>query len=149
MTALAKMKMPEKILDQSLEDAFPDVNPGEFPFGNLVLIQMKRPAYKTKGGLHLSGNDMQTEYDNTNVAKVIGFGPLCFKSRETGQEWPEGRWFKVGDYVRLSQHNCTTWTVPMPGTRGAGIEERVVFGYIDELHVRGLVLDPLATQAFF
>lgn len=149
MTALAKMKMPEKILDQSLEDAFPDVHPGEVPFGSLVLIQMKRAASKTKGGVILSGNDQQTEYDNTKVAKVISLGTLCFKNRETGETWPEGPWFKIGDYVRLSQHNCTTWTVGMPGTRGIGIEERIVFGYIDELHVRSLVQDPLATAAFF
>lgn len=149
MTSLAKMKMPEKILDQSLEDAFPAVDPGEVPFGSLVLIQMKRAAFKTKGGLILNENDQQTEYDNTKVAKVLALGPLCFKSRETGKPWPEGQWFKVGDYVRMSQHNATTWTVPLPGTRGIGIQERVIFGYMDELHVRGLVLDPMSVQAFF
>lgn len=149
MTALAKMKMPERILDQSLADAFPAVDPGERPFGSLVLIQIKRPAFKTKGGVILSGNDQQTEYDNTKVAKVIALGPLAFCNRETGKSWPEGHWFKVGDYVRMSQHNATTWTVALPGTRGIGIEERVVFGYIDELHVRSLVNDPLATTAFF
>jgi co-chaperonin GroES (HSP10) len=149
MTSLAKMKMPEKILDQSLGDAFPAVDPGEVPFGNLVLIQMKRAAFKTKAGVILSANDQQTEYDNTKVAKVLALGPLCFKSRADGTEWPEGKWFNVGDFVRLSQHNTTTWTVALPGTRGIGIEERVVFGYIDELHVRSLVMDPLATQAFF
>jgi hypothetical protein len=37
----------------------------------------------------------------------------------------------------------------LPGTRGIGIEERVVIGYIDELHVSGLVNNPLATKAFF
>ncbi len=149
MTALAKMKMPDKILDQSIEDAFPDVDPGEYPFGSLVLIQIKRPAYRTKAGMYLTDPDMQTEYDNTKVAKVIRMGPLCFKNRETGKDWPEGKWFKAGDYVRMSQHNATTWTVPMPGTRGVGIEERIVFGYIDELHVRSLVQDPMAAQAFF
>jgi co-chaperonin GroES (HSP10) len=143
------MKMPEAILDQTVADAFPDVDPGEVPFGNLVLVQIKRPPFRTKAGLHLTGNDQQTEYDNTKVAKVIALGPLCFKSRDTGTEWPEGRWFKQGDYVRLSQHNCTTWTVSMPGTRGVDIEERIVFGYIDELHIRSLVKDPMASKAFF
>jgi hypothetical protein len=149
MTSLAKMKLPEKILDQTLDDAFPAVDPGEVPFGSLVLIQIKRPPFKTKGGILLGEGSQQTEYDNTKVAKVLALGPLCFKSRETGQDWPEGKWFQVGDYVRMSQHNATTWTVPMAGTRGIGIEERVVLGYMDELHVRGLVQDPLATQAFF
>jgi co-chaperonin GroES (HSP10) len=149
MTILANMKKPSSILDQTLEAAFPDVDPGERPCGSLILIQVKRAATRTKGGLHLTSSDQQTEYDNTKVAKVIALGPLAFKNRETGVEWPERAWFKVGDYIRLSQHNATTWTVPLPGTRGIGIEERVVFGYMDELHVRGIVNDPMATEAFF
>jgi co-chaperonin GroES (HSP10) len=143
------MKRPPSILDQSLADAFPDVDPGESPCGSLILVQVKRPAFKTRGGIELTGNDQQTEYDNTKVAKVIKLGPLAFKNRDSGKDWPEGRWFDVGSYVRLSQHNLTTWTVPIPGTRGIGIEQRVVFGYIDELLIRGTVVDPLATQAFF
>lgn len=149
MTTLANMKKPASILDQSITDAFPEVDPGERPCGSLILIQVKRPAFRTKAGIHLTESDRQTEYDNTKVAKVIAVGPLAFKSRETGAAWPEGRWFEVGDYIRLSQHNAQTWTVPLPGTRGIGLEERVVFGYMDELHVRGIVQDPMATQAFF
>lgn len=149
MTALAKMKLPSYQLDQTLDDAFPAVDPGESPYGSLVLVQMKRPALKTKGGIALTGNDAQTEYDNTKVAKVLRLGPVCFRNRETGAAWPEGAWFKEGDYIRLSQHNVRSWSVPVPGTRGIGKEERIVLGYIDELHVQGRVEDPLATQAFF
>jgi co-chaperonin GroES (HSP10) len=149
MTSVAKIKLPESILDQTLENAFPAIDPGETPFGSLVLVQIKRPPFRTKAGIHLTQDDLKTEYDNTSVAKVIAIGPMAFKSRDTGAPWPEGEWFKVGDYVRLSQHNVSTWTLPVPGTKGYGIEERIVVGYIDELHVRGLVSDPLATQAFF
>jgi co-chaperonin GroES (HSP10) len=150
MTSLAKIKLPPpSILDQTLEDAFPDVDPGEEPAGSLLLLQIKRPALKTKGGIRLTGNDQQTEYDNTKVAKVVAMGPLAFCSRETGKVWPEGRWVEVGDYIRISQHNVRTWTVPLPGTRGIGLEERVVFGYMDELHIQSKVRDPMATEAFF
>lgn len=149
MTALAKIKMPESILDQTIEAAFPAVDPGETPTGSKLLLQIKRPAFKTKGGIQLSGNDRQTEYDNTKVAKIIAAGPLAFCNRETGKEWPEGRWAQIGDYIRISQHNVQTWTVPLPGTRGIGIEERVVFGYMDELLMQSIVKDPMATEAFF
>jgi co-chaperonin GroES (HSP10) len=149
MTALAKMKAPAAIIDQSIEDAFPEVDPGERPLGNLILIQIKRPAFRTKAGIHLTESDQQTEYDNTKVAKVIAIGPLAFRNRETGEIWPEREWFKVGDFIRFSQHNARTWTVAIPGTRGIGIEERIVLGYMDELQVQGLVTDPLATKAFF
>jgi co-chaperonin GroES (HSP10) len=149
MTAVSKMKLPESILDQTLETAFPAVIVGEKPFGNLVLVQIKQAAFKTKSGFMLTDADMKTEFDNTKVAKVLALGPLAFCSRDTGKEWPEGKWFNVGDYVRLSQHNVRSWTIPLPGTRGVGVDERIVVGYIDELHVQGLVDDPLATQAFF
>jgi co-chaperonin GroES (HSP10) len=149
LTSLTAIKLPTAIIDQSIEDAFPAIDPGEKPFGSLVLVQIKRPPFRTKAGLHLTSNDQQTEYDNTKVAKVLALGPLAFHSRDTGLPWPEGKWFNVGDYVRLSQHNVKTWTVDLPGTRGIGIEERVVIGYIDELHVSGLVNNPLATKAFF
>jgi hypothetical protein len=149
VTDLKRMKMPESILDQSIDQAFPTVDPGETPTGSLLLVQIKRPAFKTRGGIQLSSGDMQTEYDNTKVAKIIAAGPLAFCNRETGKAWVEGTWAKVGDYIRLSQHNVTSWTVPLPGTRGLGLEERVVFGYIDDLLIRSTVNDPMATEAFF
>src|SRR5271166_2556583 len=143
------MKRIEAILDQTLEDAFPAVEPGETPCGSLLLIQIKKPAFKTKAGLELTGSDQATEFDNTQVAKVLAMGPLAFHSRDTQKLWPEGRWVKVGEYIRVSQHNAKTWTVPMPGTRGATLQDRVTFGYLDDLLIQGIVKDPLATKAFF
>jgi hypothetical protein len=151
VTTLAKIRLPAPTyeLDQSLEQAFPQVDPGETPAGSLLLLQIKHPALKTKGGIELTGNDLQTEYDNTKVAKVLAMGPVAFCSRDTGKLWPEGRWVEVGQYVRISQHNVRTWTVPIPGTRGIGKEQRVVLGYMDELHIQGIVKNPMSTEAFF
>ena len=151
MTTLAKVKLPqpESLIHQTMEDAFPDVDPGEKPLGSLVLLQIKRPATKTKSGFQLSGYDMETEFDNTKIAKVIAMGRLAFCSRTTGEQWPEGAWVKVGDYIRISQHNVGTWTIPMPGTRGTTIEDRITFGLMDDLQCKSIVDDPLKTKAFF
>lgn len=148
MTTLKKMKT-KSLLDQSLASAFPDVDPGERPLGSLVLLQVKRAATKTVSGFILPEEAQKTEFDNTQVAKVIALGVLAFHSRDTGLPWPEGAWVKVGDYVRISQHNLKTWTVPIPGTGGKGQDERVTFAYIDDLHLAGEVDDPLAVKGFF
>jgi co-chaperonin GroES (HSP10) len=151
MTTLAKMKVPqpESIIHQDMDDAFPDVQPGETPCGSLVLLQIKRPATKTKSGFQLSGYDMETEFDNTKIAKVIALGPIAYHSRTDGKPWPEGPWVKVGDFIRISQHNVGTWTVPMPGTRGATIEDRITFGLMEDHYAKSIVDDPLKTKAFF
>jgi co-chaperonin GroES (HSP10) len=149
MTKLSDLKPPTALLDQSLDDAFPDVDPGEIPLGSTVLVQVKRAATRTKAGLVLSASDQATEFDNTKVAKVLALGPLAYHTRDDMRLWPEGAWVKPGDYVRLSQHNVRGWTVPMPGTRGATVEDRITFGYIDDLLITGIVKDPMATRAFF
>jgi co-chaperonin GroES (HSP10) len=143
------MKPIARLLDQSLEDAFPNIDPGETPCGSLLLIQVRRAANKTKAGIVLTGADQATEFDNTHVAKVIKVGALAYHTRDDMKPWPEGAWVKEGDYIRFSQHNAKTWTVPLPGTRGIDISERVTFGYLNDLHVSGIVKDPLATKAFF
>ena len=148
MTTLSKMKIT-KVLDQSLESAFPGVDPGETPLGSLVLLQVKQAATKTASGFILPEHDQKTEFDNTQIAKVVALGCLAFHSRDSGTPWPEGAWVKVGDYVRVSQHNLKKWTVPLPGTNGNGIEERVTFALIDDLHLASLVKDPLNVKGFF
>lgn len=37
---------------------------------------------------------------NTQTAKIVALGPLAYRNRETAQDWPEGQWVKVGDFVR-------------------------------------------------
>lgn len=96
----------------SLEDAFPDVPPLVKPSGNLVLVQLRQPPLYTPGGIELERTTVQTEKDNTQVAKVIAIGPLAFHNRDTYQVWPEGAWCKVGDYVRVPKYQGDMWTVP-------------------------------------
>lgn len=137
------------MLSQTLEMAFPEVDPNEIPLGSKVLLQIKQPATKTTGGIVLSSYDIETEFDNTQVAKVLHVGPVAFRSRADLTPWPEGAWFMEGDYVRVSQHDGKRWTRPIPGTKGIGIEERVTFVLMEELHVASVVRDPLAARGFF
>ncbi len=85
-------------------DAFPDIAPPHRPVGYLIMVQLRMPALTTAGVVDLKPEEIQTERDNTQVAKVVALGEMAFKSRETGKEWPEGRWFNVGDFVRIPKY---------------------------------------------
>jgi co-chaperonin GroES (HSP10) len=146
--SITKLQLP-KSDEKKLSAAFPEVDPGERPLGQLVLLQVKQPMTKTDGGIVLTQSDIETEFDNTQVAKVIALGKLAYHTRDTMQSWPEGAWVAVGDYVRISQHNGKRWTKPIPGTRGSTVEERVTFVLIDDLHIASVIDDPLTVKAFF
>lgn len=148
MVQLAKIQ-PVSLLAQSLEEAFPVVDPNFIPSGQLVLLQMKQPATRTASGLVLTQNDIATEADNTQVGRVIELGPVAYRSRETLMEWPEGEWVKVGDYVRINKYHGDRWTVAIPGTKGYERHERVTFIAIEDLAIKGTIPDPMALQAFF
>ncbi len=61
-----------------LDEAFPPVDPGVKPFGSRVLVQIRLPKHKTKGGLLLIGETRDTEAWNTQVAVVRSIGELAF-----------------------------------------------------------------------
>jgi co-chaperonin GroES (HSP10) len=142
MTSLANMKKVS-LLDESLDSAFPPANPGVIPYGHRVLVQLKSSALKTVGGIILSEDATQTEFDNTKVAKVVAVGPGAFRSRDTNEIWPEGAWAKVGDYVRIPLHTNSqnSWTVAYKDTR-------IGFAIIDDLQLLGEQPDPFYIKAF-
>lgn len=155
MTNVAKLKKPS-LLVQTLDEAFPEVDPGTEPFGSLVLLQIKAAAVKTAAGLHIVQNTIETEADNTRVAKVIARGPLAFHSRDTGQPWPEGSWAKPGDFVRIGLYGGDRWkvlhdTVDIRGRDGRVERTEKVyaeFALLEDLALKGRVKDPLATLAY-
>lgn len=155
MTNVAKLKKPS-LLVQTLDEAFPDVDPGTEPFGSLVLLQIKAAAVKTAAGLHIVQNTIETESDNTRVAKVIACGPLAFHSRDTGKPWPEGAWAKPGEYVRIGLYGGDRWKVLYDTVEVRGRDGRIErtekvyaeFALLDDLVLKGRVKDPLATLAY-
>jgi co-chaperonin GroES (HSP10) len=127
-----------------LDMAFPAADPGITPLGSRVLVQIRTPETKTRGGIILTEGDKDTQMWNTQIAKVISVGPLAFHNRNTAELWPEGAWCKPGDYVRAPRYGGDRWT--SPAADGA----KAYYVLLNDLDVLGLVTsDPLAIKAFF
>jgi len=72
------------ILDyESIDQAFPEADPGLVPFGSRVLVQKRSPRETTRGGIVVPHETQETEFWNTQVAKVITLGPAAFKNRDS------------------------------------------------------------------
>ena len=131
-------------MSDDLELAFPKADPGIKPLGSRVLVQIRTPETRSKGGIILTDNSADTQMWNTQVAKVIAMGPLAFHNRNTAELWPEGAWCAVGDYVRAPKYGGDRWT--SPAENGA----KAYWVLLNDLDILGVVTcDPLAIKAFF
>lgn len=129
--------------EQTLQEAFPEADPGVIPFGNLVLVQIRSPKKKTAGGIILHSETTDTEKWNTQVAKIISIGPIAFKNRSTMEPWPEGAWCKEGDFVRVAKYGGDRWELPISDS------ETAMFVIFKDTELIGKVTgDPLAIRAF-
>lgn len=127
---------------ESLDEAFPNLDPGVQPFGPRLLVQVRSPKQKTKGGIALIEETRDTELWNTQVAKVIAVGPVAFKNRDTLAEWPEGQWCKPGEFIRVPKYGGDRWQVTRNGITA-------MFAVIRDLDVTGKIPgDPLEIAAF-
>jgi co-chaperonin GroES (HSP10) len=129
---------------QSMEDAFPDVEPTTEPLGGRVLVQLRRTSKKSAGGIVLVEETRDTQKWNNQVAKIVALGPLAFRNRETKEFWPEGAWVRVGDYVRVPRWNGDRIEVPVKGS-----DEPVVFVVFNDHELISKVKgDPLAVRTY-
>ena len=128
----------------SLDEAFPPCDPGIQPFGSRVLVQIRTPKNKTKGGIILTSETRETDAWNTQIAKVLSMGALAYKSRSTMEPWPEGDWCAEGEFVRVPKYGGDRWTV-----KTADGENEAMVVIFNDLDIVGKVTgDPLATKAF-
>lgn len=128
----------------SLDEAFPPCDPGIQPFGSRVLVQIRTPKQKTKGGIILTSETRETDAWNTQIAKVVSVGSLAFKNRTTMDPWPEGSWCQEGDFVRVPKYGGDRWTVKT--TDG---EDEALLVIFNDLDLVGKVTgDPLTIKAF-
>ena len=126
-----------------LDEAFPPCDAGVRPFGSRILVQIRTPKTKTKGGIILTGDTKDTETWNTQVAKVVAVGDLAFKNRNTQEPWPEGSWATPGDFVRVPKYGGDKWTVKIDD------DQEVIFVILNDLDLIGVVTgDPLAMKSF-
>lgn len=135
---------PPTSTQYTIDDAFPDIDPGMRPFGQKILLQVRQPRKKSAGGIHYSDDSQDTEKWNTTIAKVIALGPGAFRNRDTMELWPEGEWAKVGDYVWCPKYGGQRHEPMIPGTR-----ERAMFVLIRDLDLQGAcTIDPRDVVAY-
>jgi co-chaperonin GroES (HSP10) len=127
----------------SMNEAFPDVDPGLIPLGGRVLVQMKRTSKKTQGGLIIVEDTAETVKWNQQTAKVIALGPLAYRNRESLAAWKEGAWVKEGDFVRVPRWNGDRIEIPVKDA------EPVIFViFNDHELVSKITGDPLSQKAY-
>ena len=127
-----------------LQEAFPEVDCGQQPLGNRVIVQIRRVKKVSAGKIILVADTKETEKWNTTVAKLIKLGPLAFKNRNTAESWPEGAWVEVGDFVRVPRWGGDRWEVAIEGEEDPALF--VVFN--DHELITKVTGDPLKIKAF-
>ena len=142
----------------SIDEAFPEVDVGLRPFGSWVLIQKRSPMTRTRGGIEIPIDTQETEFWNTQVAKVVALGPVAFKNRDTLEPWVECRgedgefvpWCKGGDYVRVPKYGGDLWPVPLPKAWGSRYRTQTAFfqNFRDLDLIGSITCNPLDVVAY-
>ena len=128
-----------------IDQAFPEADPGLVPFGSRVLVQKRSARTVTPGGIIVPDETQQTEFWNTQVAKVISLGPVAFKNRDTLEAWKEGDWCTPGTYVRVPKYAGDRWFVEIPESKGL----KACFVLFNDLDLIGkITCDPLDVIAY-
>ena len=125
-----------------MNEAFPDIEPGFEPFGSRIIVQLRSPRNKSKGGILLVDDSKETEMWNTQIGKVRAIGSLAFHDRTTLKPWPEGAWCDVGDFVRVPKYNQDRWFVEHE-------DKQVLFMLVNDLDLLAKKLgNPLEVKAY-
>jgi co-chaperonin GroES (HSP10) len=144
--AASTSQVPAVRFGQTLDEAFPKVDPGHAPFHNLLLVQYPTPKTRTESGIMLPEDTRATIQWNTQTVKVIAIGPVAFCNRDTLEPWPEGAWCKVGEFIRVGKYATDKWEVPLSSNRDDGV---ALFGLVEDKDLRAKVIaDPLSIIAF-
>lgn len=150
----------------SYEEAFPTVDPGVQPFGIMGVFQIRQAKQVSKGGIILVSQVESDQHYNTQIAKVISLGPLCFKTvkelppsdlqpmgRDVIVPWPEGQWFKVGDYVRVPKYGGDRFFVnherkTTENGEKLTVKDQIIFAFFKVKDILGRIDNPLVGMAY-
>ena len=125
--------------------AFPEVNPGQRPFGGRVIVQLRR-IKKKAGRIIIVDETKENEKWNNMIGRIVAIGPLAFKNRDTMQPWVEGSWAEIGDFVRVPRWGGDRWERSVPSEDG---EDPVLFMTINDHELISEVTDdPLSFKAY-
>jgi len=135
-------------VEQTLEEAFPIVDPLMAPYGARVLVQLRAVKQKvTSSGIFIPEETQETEKWNTMIGKVIAIGPLAFRKRESMEPWPEGAWAQVGEFVRVPKWGGDRWEIDFVDEKGAN--GKCLFTFFNDHELIGKVTgDPRDIKAF-
>lgn len=135
-------------VEQTLEEAFPNVDPMIKPLGARVLVQLRAVKEKvSSAGIVLPEEVKETEKWNTQVGKVLAVGPIAFKKRDSNDPWPEGAWAEVGDFVRVIKWGGDRWEVDYEDEKGS--KGKALFTFFNDHELIGKVTgDPRVIKAF-
>lgn len=137
----------EKSSQEDLDWAFPDVGPGQMPFGGRVIVQLRRTKNTTASKIILVSETKENEKWQNMIGKVVCLGELAFKNRDTGASWIEGTWAKVGDYVRVPKWGGDRWERMVVSEDGT--KEPVLFMTLNDHELIAKITDdPLSFKAF-
>ena len=74
-------------------------------------------------------------------------GPIAFKKRDSNEDWPEGAWCEVGDYVRVIRWGGDRWEVDYIDEKG--LKGKALFTFFNDHELIGKITgDPRAIKAF-
>ena len=134
-------------IEQTLEQAFPEIDPLMAPYGARVLVQLRAVKDKvTSSGIYIPEETKETEKWNTMIGKVLAVGPIAFKKRDTMEPWPEGVWCKVGDFVRVPKWGGDRWEIDFEDN---GVKGKALFTFFNDHEIIGKVTgDPRDIKAF-
>jgi co-chaperonin GroES (HSP10) len=125
--------------------AFPEVTPGQRPFGGRVIVQLRR-VKKKSGMIIIVDETKENEKWNNMIGKIVAIGPLAFKNRDTMQPWAEGSWAEIGDFVRVPRWGGDRWERPVPNEDS---QDPVLFMTINDHELISAVTDdPLSFKAY-
>ena len=149
MTSITSIRRPDLSYD-SIDQAFPQADPGLIPFGSRILVQKRSAREVTKGGIIVPHETQETEFWNTQVAKVISLGPGAFKNRDSLETWPEGEWCEVGSYVRVPKYGGDKWDVDLSDEvrQLMGVEKACFYLFNDLDLIGQITCDPLEVVAY-
>jgi co-chaperonin GroES (HSP10) len=128
--------------------AFPEVQPGQHPFGGRVIVQLRR-IKKTAGRIIIVDETKENEKWNNMIGKVVAIGPLAFKNRDTMQPWAEGSWAEIGDFVRVPRWGGDRWERFDPNETDEALKEPVLFMTLNDHELIAKITDdPLSFKAY-